>query len=129
MNLLYLHIECPIENFYSNTENDETEELIESIDLEMRPVSRQIESLENEIADLESAPDLNTYTDRDIRSQLSVLPQDLKDANDQIKPLQERRIDAMIEYREAVEEANEKGFIEVIDVANDNDFRDENADP
>ena len=106
-----------------------TEELVESIDREMRPVSRQIESLANEIANLESAPDLDTYTDRDIRSQLSALRQDLKDANDQIKPLQERRIDAVIEYREAVEEANANGFGEVVDEEDDNELRDENADP
>lgn len=106
-----------------------TEEMVKSIDEEMRTLNAQIETLENQIADLQGAADLDSDTTSDIYNQLSLLGQDLREAEDKIKPLQKRRNDAIIEYREAIEEAIENGVLEALDVKNEKYFRDESANP
>lgn len=105
-----------------------TEEVLDSLDRELRPLIARIAFLESRIDDLRSA-DPQSESAADLSNELSDLGQDLNDTEDRIETLQIRKNEAIIEYREAIEEALKNGFLEASDLANEIYFRDENADP
>ncbi len=95
-------------------------ELVDSIDKELSPLIKQFERLSRRDS-------IRRDGDRDLLVDSGGVEQDIIALKEQIKPLQERRVDAIIEFREAVDEANDNGFREDVDVGNDMDVRDEHG--
>lgn len=103
------------------------EEVLDSVDRELRPLIARIALLESRIDDLRNAdPDRVSATD--LSNELSDLGQDLNDTEDRIETLQIRKNEAIIEYREAIEKALENGFLEASDLKNEIYFRDQHLD-
>ena len=102
------------------------EELVDSIDKELSPLLKELERLERQLSEY-SVQDIDPDTERVISRERVGMQREVIALKEQIKPLQERRVEAIIEFREAVDEANDNGFREDVDVGNDMDVRDEHG--
>lgn len=102
------------------------EELVDSIDKEFSPLSKELERLERQLSEF-SVLDIDRDTERVISGERAGMQKEVLALTEQIKPIHERRVDAIVEYQEAVDEANDNGFREVVDEGNDMDVRDENG--
>ncbi|MYD44788.1 MAG: DUF2799 domain-containing protein [Gammaproteobacteria bacterium] len=109
-------------------------ETINTLNSEISEKAKQIRNWEiqgDEILDLSFAGANERERDADERNELSDqaadLQSDITEAKAQVKELRDRKAEAMIEYRTAVDEANENGFpeeatIEFPEVSDDGKF-------
>lgn len=92
------------------------EQQIHTVDQAVAQRNTQIERLENQIDTIEDKlvdEDTDAQDRKALVKELDRVHRDISDAQTQIILLREQKIDAIIDYREAVDQANENGFREL----------------